>query len=215
MGGCCEPQGYDDMFGGRFSRHLAKRYRKRGLDKTAARMVAFLAEQGVDGASVLEIGGGVGDIQIELLRRGAARATNLELVDSYEDDARSLAADAGVSDRITRRQLDIAATPDAVERHDIVVLHRVVCCYPDHQKLIGAASEHAGRLLVFSHPPRNIVSRLVFGSQNLFFRIRRTPFRTYAHDPSAMTSAASGRLREAYRHRGLAWHVVGFTAPTG
>jgi magnesium-protoporphyrin O-methyltransferase len=197
MGGCCEPQGHDDMFGARFSRHLAKRYRKRGLDKTATRIVSFLAEQGVDGASVLEIGGGVGDIQIELLRRGASRATNLELVDSYEDDARSLAADAGMSDRIRRRQLDIAATPDAVERHDIVVLHRVVCCYPDYQRLIGAASEHAGRLLVFSHPPRNIVSRLMFGAQNIFFKIRRTPFRTYAHDPEAMTSAASGRLREA------------------
>jgi hypothetical protein len=150
MGGCCEPQGYDDIFGGRFSRHLAKRYRKRGLDKTAGRMVAFLAEHGVEGASVLEIGGGVGDIQIELLRRGAARATNLELVDSYEVDA-----------------------------------------------------------------PRNVVSRLMFGAQNLFFRIRRTPFRTYAHDPDAMTAAASGRLLEAYRHRGPAWHVVGFTAPTG
>ena len=51
-----------------------------------------------------------------------------------------------------------------------------------------------------------------FGAQNLLFRIRRTPFRTYAHDPNAMASAASRRLAEAYRHRGLAWHVVGFTA---
>ncbi len=210
MGGCCEPRGYDEMFGGRFSRHLARRYRKRGLDRTAARMVAFLSEHGVAGATVLEIGGGVGDIQIELLRRGASRATNLELVDSYEDDAQSLAAEAGVADRITRRQLDIAASPDAVERHDIVVLHRVVCCYPDYQKLLESASEHAGRLLVFSHPPRNLVSRFLFGSQNLLFRIRRTAFRAYAHDPEAMTAAASGRLLEAYRHRGVAWHVVGF-----
>lgn len=215
MGGCCEPQGHDDMFGARFSRHLAKRYRKRGLDRTAARMVAFLAGQGIDGASVLEIGGGVGDIQIELLRRGAVRSTNLELVDAYEDDARTLAAEAGVSDRVTRRHLDIAGEPDAVERHDIVVLHRVVCCYPDYERLLGAAQEHAGRILVFSHPPRNLVTRMMFGAQNIIFRIRRTPFRTYAHDPEAMTAAASGRLREAYRHRGLAWHVVGLSAPTG
>ena len=26
---------------------------------------------------------------------------------------------------------DLAADPDAVESADVVVLHRVVCCYPD------------------------------------------------------------------------------------
>ena len=216
MGGCCEPNGYDDMFGARFSRHLARRYRKRGLDRTAARMVAFLAERGIQGATVLEIGGGVGDIQLELLRRGAASATNLELVDSYDSDARSLAADAGLADRITRRRLDLAATPDAVEPHDIVVLHRVVCCYPDYRSLLGAAAEHAVRLLVFSHPPGNLASRVLTATENLFFRIRRSPFRTYAHAPEAMMAAAAGqgRLHEAYRHRGLVWHIAGFAAPT-
>jgi magnesium-protoporphyrin O-methyltransferase len=204
------------MFGARFSRHLARRYRKRGLDKTAARMVAFIAEHGVEGATVLEIGGGIGEIQIELLRRDAAHATNLELVDSYDADAQSLAAEAGLADRITRRQLDLAAAPDTVEPYDIVVLHRVVCCYPDYQALLGAAADHAVRLLVFSHPPRNPVSRAVVAAQNLFFLIRRSPFRTYAHDPDAMTAAAEhGRLHVTYRHRGLAWRVVGLAAPAG
>ena len=94
------------------------------------------------------------------------------------------------------RQLDLAATPDAVEAHDIVVLHRVVCCYPDVQRLLTAAADHATRLLVFSHPPANILSRAVFAAENLLFRVRRTPFRTYVHDPDAMRTAAEhGRLR--------------------
>src|SRR3954447_12458523 len=108
MGGCCEPSGDGDLFGPRFSRHLAKRYRRRGLDRTASRMVAFLAEQGIEGASVLEIGGGGGDLHGDPPRRGAGPSTNLELVDSYDDDAASLASDAGVADRVTRRRLDIA-----------------------------------------------------------------------------------------------------------
>jgi hypothetical protein len=57
-------------------------------------------------------------------------------------------------ERMTRRQLDIAATPDQVEGHDIVVLHWVVCCYLDHERLLTAAADHAKRLLVFSHPNR-------------------------------------------------------------
>jgi 2-polyprenyl-3-methyl-5-hydroxy-6-metoxy-1,4-benzoquinol methylase len=211
--GCCEPRGYEDMFGARFSRHLARRYRKRGLDKTAGRMVAFLAERGVEGATVLEIGGGVGDLHLELLRRGAARVTNLELVDSYDADAHSLAAEAGLADRITRRHLDLASSPEEIEPHDIVVLHRVVCCYPDYSRLLGNASDHATRLLVFSHPPRNLISRAVFATQNLSFRVRRSSFRAYVHDPDAMTKAAQhGRLREVYRQRSLTWHVVGLSA---
>lgn len=214
MGGCCEPGEYDTMFGTRFSRHLAKRYRRRGLDRTASRMVEFLSAHGVVGASVLEIGGGVGAIQLELLRRGAARATNLELADSYDADAAALAAEAGVADRISRRRLDLARSPEAVEPHDIVVLHRVVCCYPDYHELLAAAADHANRLLVFSHPPRNLMSRSATAAENLWFRLRGIAFRTYAHDPGAMTAAARrGHLEVSYRHRGLAWHIVGFSSP--
>jgi 2-polyprenyl-3-methyl-5-hydroxy-6-metoxy-1,4-benzoquinol methylase len=213
MGGCCDPGVYDEKFGTGFSRYLARRYRKRGLDRTARRMVAFLTEHGVEGASVLEIGGGVGDIQIELLRHGAARATNLELSDSYEPEARALAAEAGVADRMTRRQVDIAARPEEVDTHDIVVLHRVVCCYPDDQRLLGEAAAHARRLLVYSHPPRHVVSRALFATENLYRRVRRDPFRGHLHDPERMVAAAEGAgLRASYRHHGLVWHVVGLAS---
>ena len=65
------------MFNDRFAHRMAARYRKKGLDKTARRMVELLTQRGVQGATVLEIGGGVGGIQLELLQRGAASATNL------------------------------------------------------------------------------------------------------------------------------------------
>ena len=55
MAGCCDGRGCEDFFGGRFARRVASRYRKRGLDRTAARMVAFLEEAGVENATVLEL----------------------------------------------------------------------------------------------------------------------------------------------------------------
>ena len=215
MGGCCEPEGYAATFGVAFSRRLARRYRRRGLDRTATRIVDVVAEHGVAGASVLEVGGGVGAIQLELLRRGAARTTNLELVEAYEADAAALAREAGVADRVTRRRIDLAQSPGAVEPHDVVVLHRVVCCYPDHHALLTAAAAHAGRLLVFSHPPRNLLSRAAAAGENLLFRLRGSPFRTYTHPPDAMMAAArSSGLELAYHRRGLAWHIVGVASPS-
>jgi magnesium-protoporphyrin O-methyltransferase len=70
VAGCCNPRGCDRFFTPRFARRVAARYRKKGLDETARRMVQFLELRGIEGASVLEIGGGVGEIQIELLKRG-------------------------------------------------------------------------------------------------------------------------------------------------
>ena len=189
---------------------MAKRYRKRGLDRAARRMVEFLAQHGLEGSTVLEVGGGVGEIEIELLKRGAARAVNLELSSAYDAEASQLLKEAGLEHRVERRVHDIAADPHGVEPADVVVLHRVVCCYPDYERLLGAAGEHARRLVVFSHPPRNVVSRLLFASQNLLFRVRRLEFRTFTHPPADMLAVLEKRgLRHTFTHRGLLWHVAG------
>jgi 2-polyprenyl-3-methyl-5-hydroxy-6-metoxy-1,4-benzoquinol methylase len=210
MAGCCDPRGCDRFFSGRFARRVAGRYRRRGLDGTAARMVAFLERQGIAGASVLEIGGGVGEIHLELLRRGAGHAVNLELSPAYDAEAARLAAEAGVEGRIERRLHDIAVAPDAIAPADVVVLHRVVCCYPDYERLLGAAAAHARRLVVFSHPRRSAVSRVVVAAENLALRLGGREFRVFLHPPPAMLAVlAEHGLEPAFAHRGVAWEAHG------
>jgi 16S rRNA G966 N2-methylase RsmD len=210
MSDCCDRPGYQTVFSDRFARRIARTYRKRGLSRTQRRMVSFLTDRGINNASVLEIGGGVGEIQIELLSRGAREATNLEISRSYEAQAAALLERFGMTDRVTRRFVDIATSPDEVERADVVVLHRVVCCYPDYERLLSAAASRARRLLVFSHPPRNLISKTMAGCANLLLRIRGNDFRTFVHPPVSMAAAAQvDGLSVSYRHRGLAWQIVG------
>ena len=210
MAGCCGPRGCEAFFNPRFARRSAERYRKRGLDRTGRRIVGFLESQDLEGATVLEVGGGVGEIQLELLKRGAARVTNLELSPAYEEEAGRLARQAGLEDRVDRRLHDIAVDPAQVEPADIVVLNRVVCCYPDYERLLGAAAEHARRLVVFSHPPRNAATRLIVGAQNLGFRLLRREFRVFTHPPAAMLATLERRgLRLVFTHRGMPWRVAG------
>jgi 2-polyprenyl-3-methyl-5-hydroxy-6-metoxy-1,4-benzoquinol methylase len=200
------------MFDARFAKRRAARYRKKGLDKTARRMVELVAEGGVQDAAVLEIGGGVGEIQLELLRLGAASATNLELSPGYEAEAAVLIAEAGVADRVDRRLVDIADDTAAVQPADIVILHRVVCCYPDYAKLLGAAAEHARRRLLFSHPPRNPVSRAVIAIQNRLLGLTGRDFRAYAHPQAAMLAVLTERgLRPVVVHRGPVWQIAAAT----
>ena len=90
------------------------------------------------------------------------------------------------------------------------MLNRVVCCYPDYERLLTAAGARAERLLVFSYPRRNVASRLVLAIQNAGFRIMRREFRVFAHPPSAMLGVLADRgLQVAFAQTGVAWHVTG------
>lgn len=173
-------------------------------------MVDWLVAQGVDGATVLEIGGGVGEIGLELLSHGAAHATNLELSLAYDAEANRLIREAGLTDRVDRRPGDIAADATVAETADIVVMHRVICCYPDADRLLGAAADHAERLVVLSHPPRNALSRGMLWAENLTMRLRRREYRTFAHPPEQLLQIlrTRGFVTEEV-HSGLIWQVVG------
>ena len=210
MSDCCDRTGYQTVFSDRFARRVARMYCRRGLDRTQRRLVTFLTERGIEHAAVLEIGGGVGEIQIELLSRGARKATNLEISRNYEPEAEALLERFGMVDRVQRRFVDIATSPNAVEPADVVVLHRVVCCYPDYERLLSAAAGHAKRLLVYSHPPRNSLIRMIISCENLLHRLRGSDFRAFVHPPAAMIKTAEAQgMSVSYRHRGVSWHVVG------
>jgi magnesium-protoporphyrin O-methyltransferase len=213
VGDCCDPRrsdGYESVFDRKFARRTARRYRKRGLTPSAADLIGFAADQDIEGATVLEIGGGIGHLQVELLRRGAAHVTNLEISGNYEDEATALLQSTDLGDRVTRRIVDIAESPDDVEPADVVILHRVVCCYPDYERLLTAAATHARRALAFTHPPANVIARTAIGSENLMRRVRGNPFRAFVHPPDDMLRvlrAAGLTPRLQQRRRG--WEVVG------
>ena len=145
MPDCCSPKGYQWVFSERSARGEARRYRRKGLDGTSRRIVDFLKAQGVEGRTVLEVGGGIGALQLELLKAGASRALSIELTPTYEDVAAGLLREAGLTDRVERRVMDFAEAASQIDGADIVVLNRVICCYPDMPKLAGADSRSCPR----------------------------------------------------------------------
>lgn len=214
MDECCAPHApdaFDREFNARFARRLARRYRRDGLTPSARAVLDFASSVGLRGASVLEIGGGIGDLQVEALKRGASHTTNVELSSAYESEAARLLDEAGLRDRATRvLGVDLAATPAAIDPADIVLLHRVVCCYPDYERLLSAAAGHGRRAVVFSHPPRTLVTRATARVTNTVYALTRNPYRAFAHPPEAMV-AVLGRagFEPRYLARRGPWHVVG------
>jgi magnesium-protoporphyrin O-methyltransferase len=203
MAGCC-----DTPFTARQARLAAAKYRKRGLGGTSRDLVELAGD--VSGASVLEAGGGVGAIELELLAAGAARATDVELSGEYEGEARKLLAERGLSDRVERRVGDFVTEP--VEPHDFVVLHRVVCCYPDVDALVGVAAERARRRMLLTYPQERRLTRAGIRAINVFMRLSRSEFRVFVHSVTRIEAAAAAKgleLRER-RPRGLFWESAAY-----
>lgn len=209
MPDCCSPKGYRWVFSERSARGEAKRYRRRGLDGTSRRIVEFLKARGVEGRTVLEVGGGIGAIQIELLKAGAARAISVELTPTYEEVARELLGEAGLSDRVERRVMDFAQAAGQVENADVVILNRVICCYPDMPRLAGAAAEHARQLLVMSYPRRSWWTRAGLGVGNFILWLTRREFHIFVHEPRQIIATSESRgLRPILDESGVLWEVT-------
>lgn len=209
MSDCCTPKGYRWVFSERSAQSEAKRYRRRGLDGTSRRIVDFLKKQGVEGQTVLEIGGGIGAIQIELLKAGASRATSIELTPTYEQVANELLSETGLSGRVERKVMDFAQAADQVEAADVVVMNRVLCCYHDMPRLAGAAADHARQTLVMTFPRPALWIRVGLGIGNGLLWVTRRHFHIFVHRPSEIiaTSQRHG-LHTVLNQNGFMWMLA-------
>jgi len=180
--GACESQ-FDRK---RAAREL-KDYRAHGpVNPTTRAMINLLRRAGVEGNTLLDIGGGVGAIQYDLLEAGAREVTAVDASSSYQQAARAEAERRGVSARIQFELGDFVALAPQVAAADIVTLDRVVCCYPDMEPLVRLSAERCRRLYGLSYPRYRWPVRAVVSTENTFRRLFGNPFRSFVHSPAAM-----------------------------
>jgi magnesium-protoporphyrin O-methyltransferase len=206
---CSCPNDLDRVFGPDRARSDARDYRRHGLDRRSGVIRDFLVSRDIAGRTVLEIGGGIGALQIDLLRAGAAHTENVEISTAYEESARALAGDLGLTERMSRRVGDFAADATAVADADAVILHRVVCCYPHLAALVRPAAGHAKRWLILTFPTDRWWIRFGVAVQAAVMRAIRSRFRFYFHEPREIE--AIGReagLRRIFDRRGLFWEIL-------
>ena len=167
--------------------------------------------QPLAGARILEIGGGIGTIQAELLAAGAASGEIVELVSAYEPYARELAREKGVENRSMFHVADVLEHPESITPADVVVLNRVVCCSPDGVRLTSVAAGFARRLLLLSYPRDRLLVRLATHVLNGCLQIMGRSFRTFVHEQSSLYEAAQSQgLEVAETTRSFVWEFTAF-----
>jgi predicted TPR repeat methyltransferase len=198
------------MFGERTARRDLERYRRQGPSKATAELLGALRAEGVEGASVLDIGGGVGMVQHELLEAGADRATGVDASRAYLRAAREEAERRGHAARMAAHEGDFVELADSVAPADVVTLDRVICCYPDMEALVGRSADRALRLYGLVHPRDAWWTRLGFRALNLGLRIARRPFRAFVHPVAAVDAVTRehGLELRLRRSAGPVWQVA-------
>lgn len=186
-----------------------KAYRKDGPAKTTRMLIEALEAEGIESTTLLDIGGGVGAIQHELLRAGVERATGVDASTAYVKAAQEEAEHQGHSNRITYHHGNFVDLAPQIAPADIVTLDRVICCYHDMQTLVGLSVAKAGRLYDLVYPRDTWWLRVAIHIANLYFRVARNPFRTFIHPTQAVDALVRsiGFEQRFYKTSGL-WQVV-------
>ena len=145
---CDLESGFDDAVA---AQDLAA-YRRHGLPADQRRLLAAITAHGISDRTVLDIGGGIGAIHHELLGAGARSLTDVDGSTAYLKVAAEEARRRGDQDRISYRHGDFVQLAEDIDPADIVVLLRVLCCYPDMPSLVRASARRARRSYGLIYP---------------------------------------------------------------
>ncbi|MHB8194183.1 MAG: class I SAM-dependent methyltransferase [Bellilinea sp.] len=183
-------------------------YRRGKQNRTTKMLIRSLIDSGVGEQTLLDIGGGIGEIPLELLAAGAASATSVEISTAYINTARREAARKGLAERISWLHGDFVTLADQVPDADIVALNRTVCCYPDYQALVGQSVSKAGRIYALVIPRDWWINRLALKIMNWFYKAQKSLYVAYVHPVDEIDRMIQSRgFKPQYRQSTLGWHV--------
>jgi magnesium-protoporphyrin O-methyltransferase len=212
-GDCCSID-YDQHFDAEEARHDLLVYRKHGAEGSTRRLIEVLVAEGIQDASLLDIGGGVGIVQLELLQAGAATAVDVDASRPYLQVAEAEAAERGFKDRTAYHHGDFVALADQVADADVVTLDRVICCYPDVRSLVSTSARHARRLYALVYPVDRWWTRSVGRIMNFFTMLSRSDYRMHVHSEALVDHLVrEAGLLPRYRHAGAVWQTVVYARP--
>lgn len=215
---CCQCEGIEGFFNQREAARSLRGYLRKGPSRSTRLLLDALRDAGIEGATLLDIGGGIGAVQLELLASGVASATDVDASSAYLATAREESARRGYGDRVTYQHGNFVELAPSVTQADVVTLDRVICCYHDMPALVGASAAKALRLYGAVFPRDNWLARSGGHVINLLMRLQRSSFRFFTHrtvDIEAVLREAG--LERRYHRNAGPWQVAVYArrvAPT-
>ena len=209
---CAQCEGIEKEFNAKVAARELAAYRRRGVGGTTKILIDLLRGHAVTGATLLDVGGGIGAIQHELAGAGPGEVTSVDASPAYLEAQRAEAVRRGYADRVTYLGGDFVAMADGVPARDIVTLDRVICCYPDMPALVRSSAMRARHLYGAVYPRATWWNAAGIRVANAVLRLRRSSFRVYLHAPERIDAmVASCGLRRAAVRDTVLWRIAVYT----
>ena len=212
---CCKNpqcQGIKQTFTEPLAEEELSTYRKKGANKTTRFLLDAIKKQGGKNATLLDVGGGIGAIQLELLQAGVTRVTNVDASPGYSKTAREEAARRGWAERVAYHVGNFVDLAPVLEEAEIVTLDRVICCYNDMPGLVRASVGKAKRVYGVVFPRDVWWIKLGMGIFNAMQGVFRKPFRIFTHPTTEVDSLVREKgFERVFTHRGFVWQVIVYT----
>jgi magnesium-protoporphyrin O-methyltransferase len=205
---CCD-QDFERLFDEREAEHDLADWQRDGPRGATQELIEALRAEGVEGASLLDIGGGVGMVHIELLEAGAATALDVDASAAFLATARAEAQRRGLADRVDHRFGDVVELAGELPPVDVVTLDRVICCYPDLPALLGAAMAPGPRMIGLVHPNDGWWMRTSVAFFNALSRLLRRHHSFFVHRRAEIDRLMrEGGFRNGHNGGGRVWRVA-------
>jgi 2-polyprenyl-3-methyl-5-hydroxy-6-metoxy-1,4-benzoquinol methylase len=206
MSCCCPHSRSAGRFFSRFARRYRKRFKKRGFEPSQRSLLEGIERVGFQDATILEIGSGVGTLHQHLLKQGAASAVGVDLAPAMIEEAEAIARENGLADRTRYRVGDFVEEAETFDPADVVILDKVICCYPDARRIVETSAAQARRAYAYTIPRNRWYMRLVTALIAFVMRLFRSDFRPYVYDPEKIEAwVTAGGFTKQYENHTVAW----------
>lgn len=205
---CAWSEELDRLYDEATARADLDEYRAHGPRANTRRLVDELRRAGVAGATLLDVGGGVGLVQHELMAAGATRILAVDASRSYLSAAQEEARRRGYADRADYVHGDFVDLARGIESADVVTMDRVICCYPDMPGLVGAAADKARRLVGLVYPRDAWWVKVAVAAKDAWRRATHEVDRAWVHAARDIERELSRRgFARRFRSRRLYWQI--------
>ena len=203
---CC---GSESIFDKKEAAKNLKKYRKKGPDKFTKLLLNALYQNELSNLSLLDIGGGIGILQHELLKKGIIKTTDVDASPASIEIAKQIMKENGTEDKANFIYSDFNDCNQTVEKHDIVTMSRVVCCYPDAVSLINHSADKAVKYYGLIYPRDGVLASTIKTIMNFTLYLKKNPFRTYIHSERLLEETVlKNGFEEIYKGLAFPWRVV-------
>jgi len=193
------------------ARNFLKRSKRRGLEKSQKNLVEGLSKAGISDKSILEIGCGVGYLHSRLLLGGARSAFGVDISEEMLRLAKMYMKELGLEDKTDYLQGDFAEISEAVKPSDILILDKVICCYPEVENLVEKSIAKTKSIYAFTLPRDAWWVKSGMTVVIRFLKLFGSKFHPYFHDHAIVNGRlANNGFTQIYHNQTLAWETYVF-----